>query len=257
MSIRHFLPNLLACAIIFLGGFLFSDFLLHGFRIFRMALIRRDPFEILAIFVSIVLIVGFLRIINGRISKIRQEPSKWPIQLAEHVSDVFQVYPGSPKGYVRYTDFNAMSMSINDDLMARSPTEQYALLGFSNGFLHGIETRLAELDQTPCNAFRVVNELAWERQFIGWLSRLQKLGTDNAGPSTEILHSVIRLTAANVCENGPITMGFWDKVRNKRTESVEVSGTSSELLTELIGKYQTKFREGGRASSIALPAAIL
>lgn len=184
------------------------------------------------------------------------EAPKWPIQLSAHTSDAFQIYPGKPEGYAGYTDHTAMSVDVNDDLMARPPMEQYALLGSGDGFLQGIESRLAEESQMPCHAFRLPNASTWERQFIGWLSYLQKSGTDNAGPSTENLRSVIRSTATKVCENGPITMGFWDKIHNKRTESVDMSGISLELLNELTDEYRKRFSEGEHAAKMALPLTI-
>lgn len=248
MSIRPILPSLLICAIVILGGF----------GILRVALIRHDPIGLLSILASFVVFEVFRRLMLTRNPKIRRfvEAPKWPIQLSAHESDILQIYPGKPEGYAGYTDYTAMSVDVNDDLMARSPMEQYSLLGSGNGFLLGIEGRLAEGSQMPCNAFRVVNASAWERQFIGWLSYLQKSGIDNAGPSTENLRSVIRSNAAKICENGPVTMGFWDKVHNKKTESVDVSGTSLELLNELTDEYRKKFNEGKHTARMALPLTL-
>lgn len=248
MSIRPILPNLLICAIIILGGF----------GILRMAFIRHDPVGLLSILASLVLFEVFRRLMLTRRPKIRKfvEAPKWPIRLSAHASDAFRIYPGKPEGYAGYTDYTAMSVDVNDDLMARSPMEQYALLGSGDGFLQGIESRLAEGAQMPCNAFRVPNASVWERQFVGWLSYLQKSGTDNASPSTENLRSVIRSIGAKVCENGPVTMGFRDKVHNKKSESIDVSGTSSEVLNELINEYRKKFDEGEHAAMMALPLSL-
>jgi hypothetical protein len=248
MSIRPILPNLLILAIIILGGF----------GILRMALIGHDSVGLLSIIASLVLFEVFRRLMLARNPKIRMftEAPKWPIRLSAHASDAFQIYPGKPEGYAGYTDYTAMSVDVNDDLMARPPMEQYALLGSGSGFLHGVDKRLAEGGQMPCNAFRLPNASTWERQFIGWLSYLQKSGTDNAGPSTENLRSVVRSTAAKVCENGPITMGFWDKVHNKKTESVDVSGTTPELLNELTDEYRKRFSEGEYAARMAVSLSL-
>lgn len=229
--------------------------ILGGFGILRVALIHHDPVGLLSILASFVFFEAFRRLMLAKNPTIRRfvEVPKWPIRLSAHASDVLQIYPGKPEGYAGYTDYTAMSVDVNDDLMARSPMEQYGLLGSGNGFLLGIENRLAEGSQMPCNAFRLPNASAWERQFIGWLSYLQKSGTDNAAPSTENLRSVIRSTAAKVCENGPVTMGFWDKVHNKMTENVDVSGTSSEMLNDLIDEYRKQFSEGEHAARMALP----
>ncbi|WP_298396520.1 hypothetical protein [Sphingobium sp.] len=248
MGIRPILPTLLIFAIIVLGGF----------GILRMALIRHDLVGLLSILASLILFEVFRRLLlakNPKIRKFAQAPKR-PIQLSTHASDAFQIYPGKPEGYAGYTDYTAMSVDVNDDLMARPPLEQYALLGSGNGFLHGIESRLAEGTQTPCNAFRLPNASAWERQFIGWLSYLQKSGTDNAGPSTENLRSVIRSTAATVCENGPVTMGFWDKVHNKKTENVDASCTSPQFLNELIDEYRKRFTEGEHAARTAISLSL-
>ena len=248
MSVRPILPNLLIFAII----------ILCGFGIVRVALIRHDPVGLLSIIAAFALVEVFRRLMLARSPKIRQfvEAPKWPIQLSAHASDAFQIYPGKPEGYAGYTDYTAMSVDVNDDLMARPPMEQYALLGSGDGFLQGIESRLAEGTQMPCHAFRLPNASSWERQFIGWLSYLQKSGTDNAGPSTENLRSVIQSTATKVCENGPITMGFWDKIHNKKTESVDMSGTSLEVLSELTEEYRQRFSEGEHAAKMALPLTV-
>lgn len=244
MSIRSILPNLLIFAIIIVGGF----------GILRVVLIRHDPVGLLSIITSLVLFEAFRRLMLARSPKLRKvlAAPKSPIRLSAHASDTFQIYPGRPEGYTGYTDYTKMSVVVNDDLMARPPMEQYALLGSGIGFLQGIESRLAEGTQMPFRTFRLPNASVWERQFIGWLSYLQKFGTDNAGPSTENLRSVIRSTATEVYKNGPITMDFWDKIHNKKTESLDMSGTSLEVLNELTDEYRKRISEGEHAARIAM-----
>jgi hypothetical protein len=53
---------------------------------------------------------------------------------------------------------------------------------------------------------------------------------------------------------GPLTIGFWDKVHNKKSESLEASGTSLGALEELTGIFQREFREG---EQLALYASIV
>lgn len=84
------------------------------------------------------------------------------------------------------------------------------------------------------------------RESIGWLTYLQRSGTDNAAPSTENLHSVIQSVASAVCSKGPITMKFWDRVHNKQGESLDASGASPEMLKEWTDIYETAFIEGQR-----------
>lgn len=169
--------------------------------------------------------------------------SKWPIKLATAASDSFEFFPGRPEGYVGYTDYTAMSVDVNDDLAARRPAEQYALLGFGNGFLQSIRDRIVDVGDRRVN-FRVINASAPCQESIGWLAYLQRSGTDNAGPSTENLHSVIQSVSKDVGSEGPITMTFWNKVHNKQSESLDTSGTSLAMLDEWMSIYQAAVAEG-------------
>ncbi len=51
-------------------------------------------------------------------------------------------------------------------------------------------------------------------------------------------------------------MGFWDKIHNKKTESVDMSGTSLEVLSELTEEYRKRFSEGEHAAKMALPLTV-
>ena len=180
--------------------------------------------------------------------------SKWPIALASVARDSFEVFPGRPEGYVGYTDYTAMSVDVNDDLATRQPAQQYALLGFGNGFLQGVRSRLPDVEGSYRTHFRIIDASQKYKEMIGWLTYLQRSGTDNAGPSTENLHSVIQSVASAVGSKGPITMKFWDKVHNKQSENLDASGTSPEMLREWTEIYHTAFVEGQRQ---ARDAAVL
>ena len=225
----------------------------------RMIFVRHDPIGLSAIIVSLVLAWVYKRLATSRdpyVSKVMGIPqSKWPIELASAASDSFEVFPGRPEGYVGYTDYTAMSVDINDDLAARQPTEQYALLGFGNGFLKEIRNRLADCEDQGRTHFRVIDAAQKYKESIGWLAYLQRSGTDNAGPSTENLHSVIQSLSKDIGSKGPITMKFWDKVHNKQSESPTVSGTSPEMLEEWTDVYQAAFVEGQRQALRAVIAA--
>lgn len=249
MNIHARLPALILFAIIFACGF----------GIVRMTFVRHDPIGPSAIIVALVLVEVYKRLATsrqpyvGRVMGIPQ--SKWPIDLASAASDSFEVFPGRPEGYVGYTDYTAMSVDVNDDLAARQPTEQYALLGFGNGFLKGIRNRLADGEDHGRIHFRLIDASRKYKESIGWLAYLQRSGTDNAGPSTENLHSVIQSVSADIGSKGPITMKFWDKVHNKQSESLDASGTSPEMLEEWSEIYQAAFVEGQRQALRAVIAA--
>ena len=179
--------------------------------------------------------------------------SKWPVRLPVNAGDSFRVFPGRPEGYSGYTDYTAMSVDVNDDLAARQPSEQFALLGFGSGFLEGVQSRIADGSFQQKISFRVENTSPKQREFLGWLAYLQISGTDNAGPSTENLSSVVWSVAKDISASGPLTMGFWDKAHNKKSESLAASGTSLDVLEELTGIYQREFREG---QQLALNATI-
>lgn len=235
---RALLPHLILFAIIISGGF----------GILRVAFSRHDTVGLLAIVASLVLTSAFARLARSRHPLIRramgEAKSKWPVRLPLNACDSFRVFPGRPEGYSSYTDYTAMSVDVNDDLAARQPFEQFALLGFGSGFLEGVQRRIAEGSSAQKVRFRVENASPKQREFLGWLAYLQMSGRDNAGPSTENLGSVVWVVAKEICATGPLTMGFWDKAHNKKNESLEASGTSLDMLEELTGIYQREFREG-------------
>lgn len=249
MNIHARLPALILFAIIFAVGF----------GIVRMIFDRHDPIGLSAIIVSLVLAWVYKRLATSRhsyVSKVMGIPqSKWPIELASAASDSFEVFPGRPKGYAGYTDATAMTVDINDDLAARQPTEQYALLGFGNGFLKEIRGRLSDCEDQGLTHFRVIDVAQEHKEAIGWLAYLQRSGTDNAGPSTENLHSVIQAFSTDMSSKGPITMKFRDKMHNKQSESPTVIGTSPEMLKEWTDIYQAAFVEGQRQALRAVISA--
>lgn len=226
---------------------LFAIILFGGFGIVRMIFVRHDPVGISAIIVALVLVAIFERVATSRhplANRAMGVPaSKWPINLATAASDSFEFFPGRPEGYVGYTDYTAMSVDVNDDLAARRPAEQYALLGFGNGFLQSIRDRIVDVGDRRVD-FRVINASAPCQESIGWLAYLQRSGTDNAGPSTENLHSVIQSVSKDVGSKGPITMTFWNKVHNKQSESPDTSGTSLAMLDDWMSIYQAAVAEG-------------
>lgn len=229
---------------------LFAIIIIGGFGIARMTFVRHDPIGLSAIILALVLAWVFKRLATSRSTFVGRavgiSQSKWPIRLATAASDTFEVFPGRPEGYVGYTDYVAMSFDVNDDLAERQPAEQYALLGFGNGFLEGIRNRLDDGDDEGRVRYRVMDASQKCKGALGWLAYLQRSGTDNAGPSTENLHSVIQSVSTAIGSKGPITMEFWDKSHNNKTESLDASGTTPEMLEEWTNAYQTAFVEGHR-----------
>lgn len=69
-------------------------------------------------------------------------------------------------------------------------------------FLKEIRNRLSDGEVNDRVQFRVRDATQKHKEWIGWLAYLQKSGTDNAGPSTENLHSVIQTVSTNVQSNG-------------------------------------------------------
>lgn len=238
MNTQPRLPALIVFAIILSGGF----------GIVRMTLFPHDLLGVSTIIVALALTAIYKRLAISRRPDVRSAmgnpQSKWPIQLASVASDSFEIFPGRPEGYVGYTDYTAMSVDVNDDLAARQPAQQYALLGFGSGFLQEVRNRLPEVAGAGRTRFRVLDTSQRYKESIGWLAYLQQSGTDNAPPSTENLYSVVQSVASAVGSKGPITMKFWDKVHNKQSESLDASGTSPEMLKEWTGIYETAFAEG-------------
>lgn len=202
MNIQPRLPAFILFAIILSGGF----------GIARMTFFRHDFIGMLAIIVALALTAVYKRLATSRRPYVRcamgNPRSKWPINLASAASDSFEIFPGRPEGYAGYTDYTAMSVDVNDDLATRQPAQQFALLGFGNGFLQGVPNRLPDVEGSCRTHFRVIDASQQYRESIGWLTYLQRSGTDNAAPSTENLHSVIQSVASAVCSKGPITMKF-------------------------------------------------
>lgn len=181
----------------------------------------------------------------GRTSDIQK--SKWPVELASVASDSFEAFSFCPPlSYVGYTEYFAMSGDINDDLEARLPAEQYALLGFGNGFLQKIRNRFAEHQDCSQIQFHVINASQHCKELIGWLGYLQMSGRDNAGPSTGNLHNVIQANSKDICSRGPIIMKFLDKYHNGQSEPPYGSAFSSETLKEWKDIYEAAFAEGQR-----------
>lgn len=213
-----------------------------------MALFRHDLLGLSSIIVALALTAVYKRLATSKRPDFRRAmgnpQSKWPIQLASAATDSFEIFLGRPEGYIGYTDYTAMSVDVNDDLAAREPAQQYALLGFGTGFLQEVWNRLPEVEGSGRILFRVFDASQRHTESIGWLAYLQRSGTDNAPPSTENLRSVVRSVASAVVSKGPITMKFWDKVHNKRSESLDASGASPEMLKEWTSIYETAFVEG-------------
>lgn len=221
-----------------------------GFGIVRVLLARHDPVGMASI--SIALLVGFVYsrlMISGHPYAARVRGSmrtKAPVELSSVARDTFPIFPGRPEGYVGYTDYTAMCVEVNDDLIARAPAEQFALLGFGSGFLQGLRDKFGDELDRHRSAIRMAAASDRQREAIGWLAHLQEKGVDNAGPSTENLHGVIRTVANSVLVEGPITMRFWDKVNSKTKESLTLSRTSSEDLRAWAKVHQEMFLEGRR-----------
>lgn len=225
---------------------LFAIILSGGFGIARMIVVPHDLIGISAIAMALVLVAIYKRVVSSghpHASRASMPASKSPINLASAASDSFEFFPGRSEGYVGYTEYTAMAVEVNDDLAARKPAEQYALLGFGNGFLKGIRDRLGDREDKRIH-FRVIDASLPCKESIGWLNYLQQSGTDNAGPSTENLHSAIQSVSKDIRSKGPIIMGFWNKVHNKLDENLDASSTSLAMLEEWMTIYQAAFVEG-------------
>lgn len=180
--------------------------------------------------------------------------SKWPVPLARHAADGFAFHPGHPEGYAGYTDRTAMNVDVNDDLAAREPDDQFAMLGFACGFLDGIEEKVAGAARPSGRiVFRFPAAERHDRELLGWLGYLQLSGTDNAGPSTANLHSVIRATSAQVCADGPLMMNFWFKVHEGKQESLQHSRTTPAMLDAWRAIHQAAREAGQQLARMAVP----
>ena len=167
-----------------------------------------------------------------------------PVSLRGEATSTFDFFPGAPTGYAGHTDFTAMRVTINDDLATRSAREQFALLGFGNGFVSEILRRVDEERLEERRQFSIeINELG-TRQRVGWLAHLQRAGIDNGGPSTKMLHVGLSSVCREVMEQGPITLLFWDKVHNNRIESLDRSRTTPAMLRNYAKLYEAAFAEG-------------
>lgn len=227
-----------------------------GLGLGRITIVGADVAGLSVIGVALVLMGVYGRLAASRPAD-RPRPgeiphSNWPIHLASVATDRFEVFSDRPEGYVGYTDYTAMSVDVNDDLVAREPREQYALLGFGNGFLTGIRSKLVDGESRGQVRFHVVNASSKDKEAIGWLAYLQQSGTDNAGPSTENLHSVIQAYSNRIVSNGPTVVKFWDNAPRNQNESPDDSDVSSELPEEWTHIYQVAFEAGRRTASVAL-----
>jgi hypothetical protein len=113
---------------------------------------------------------------------------------------------------------------------------------------------LLTLDSNPFTGklvFKAPNATENEQKLLGWLGCLQKSGVDKAPPSTEILRLEIQSISIKVFADGPITIGYWEKSKNKKSESLELSGTTLKHLAELKVEYQRHFLIGERTAARA------
>lgn len=207
-------------------------------------------FAVLAVAIAVVLVWRWRTV--ARAGNVKR--SKQPVRLARHAADCFAFHPGHPEGYAGYTDRTAMNVAVNDDLAAREAEEQFAMLGFACGFLDAIEGEVAGAAR-PCGriVFRFPAAERRDRQLLGWLAWLQRSGTDNAGPSTENLHSVIRATSAQVCADGPLTMNFWFKVHEGKQESLQHSRTTPAMLDAWRAIHQSAREAGQQFARTGVP----
>jgi len=91
-------------------------------------------------------------------------------------------------------------------------------------------------------------------QCLGWLSLMQKMGTDNAAPSTGNLQRVISKVSRDLAAGGPITMKFWHKVHSGAVESLEGRGTTTAELNPLLQRLEhSKLRGAELAFEAVLP----
>lgn len=191
---------------------------------------------------------------SRRPSATQQAEPESAIDLSSAATDRFTVFPlkmrSRPDGYV---DLERMSACVNDDLVARTPRQQSALLGFGNGFLAGIRSRLPKDEEQVHVQFRIINASAEQKMSLGWLVNLHYRGAGYNGPSTANLHSFIRNASANLKEEGPVTRKYSE--RNKPNESggsYAVKAMSPEILLELMSAYELAFEDGQQLARVAV-----
>lgn len=152
----------------------------------------------------------------------------------------FRYYPGKPQGYAGYTDHVAMNCELNDSLIGMPPADQFRLAGFGIGFVEELLKRTQGKGEA---IFHVETASGEEAQYIGWLSRMQEKGTDNAAPSTANLASALRSLTSHMRDNGAITVKYWDASPSGDDGVRDRDSAEIALLIQIFDKSQN---DGGK-----------
>lgn len=184
----------------------------------------------------------------------RDSARQRPRPLSALNSCEFTYCPGIPEGYVGYTDYTAMNVVLNDDLVGRIADEQFMLIGFGVGFSAAILERVAREGLSNRSTFRLKAASESDMHCVGWLSFMQKKGTDNAPPSTENLQRVIAKVSKDLAASGPTTMKFWHKFHSREVETLERSETSPDRLNLFLAQLEQAKLRGAR---LAVEATLL
>lgn len=153
-------------------------------------------------------------------------------------------FAGSPSGYAGYTDRFAVEVELHKGLLVRPAADQFALVGFSQGFSQMMLERAAKEGLAHKTVFRITAASAEDEQFIGWLGFIQRKGTDNAPPSTANLASALLRFSREISETGPLTLSFQERFLEHRHQTLEASQTAPTDLT-VLNKLLVAGRERG------------
>lgn len=184
----------------------------------------------------------------------RESARQGPRPLSALISCEFNYFPGIPQGYVGYTDYTAMNVVLNDDLIGRIADEQFMLIGFGEGFSATLLERVAREGLANRCTFRLNAASESDMHCVGWLSFMQTKGTDNAPPSTGNLQRVIAKVSKDLAASGPATMKFWHKVHSREVETPKGSETSPDKLNLLLAQLEQAKLRGAR---LAVAATLL
>lgn len=228
------------------SGLLIAIIAVGGFGLGRMVWPGKDSLAMIAIVLSLALGVITVELIRRRPQLMIRSPPpapRVPIDLAANAAYWFRYQPGRPTGYAGYTDSTIMHVVINDDLQLRSPAEQFRLAGLASGFLETLASTVTNPDAPWLISLGRPEPM--HAQLLGWLSVLQRAGTDNWNESTDNLADMMETAAKGISQHGPITLQYWDRSHQKLQECLARSGTTSADLAALMACFD-KAKQAGR-----------
>lgn len=164
------------------------------------------------------------------------------VDLATVARTQIRYYPGRPVGYAGFTDHHAMNCTLNDDLIGRTPAEQFQLVGFGVGLLGALMARLNGREEIGA-ILQLPSASAIQARYIGWLSLMQDRGTDNATPSSANLLSGLNGLWSTMLQNGPVTTPYWDDARDGAVHS-GTEESASRAWKPLLHLFERSREEG-------------